>query len=385
VSGHGLSYAYTNNDLVELLESDEGREAIENMTTPWGLFATARRLMKQLAPTMRAMLVEGWEAAQSADPDVLVCHPKALGCVHYAEKLGVPVIIASPFPQFVPTSEFPSVGFPEWKLGGWYNKLTYAFVRKVAKALGKKYIREWRASQGMPPQPSGTDILHSSAGDLIPIMHGYSAHVVPRPSDWPATAVVTGYWFLDRQDDWQPDADLEDFLAAGDPPVYVGFGSMAGRHPRRVTNIVVGALQRSNKRGIVATGWGGLEADDLPDTIHKIDSVPHDWLFPRVAAVVHHGGAGTTAAGLRAGCPTIVCPFFGDQPFWGRRVRDLGAGTAPIPQKKLTIENLSNAILEVTSNPAMRANAQAVAEKIRTEDGVARAVEFVERIGRQQG
>ena len=214
VTEHGLIYAYMNNDLVELLESDEGREAIENMTTPWGIFKTARKLLKQLAPTGRALLREGWEAARESDPDLVVCHPKAFGCVHYAEKLGVPVILAYPFPQLVPTREFPSIGFPEWKLGSWYHKLTYSVVRNLGRAFGKKYIKEWRDSQQMPPQPRGTSLLHTSAGDRIPVMHGFSRHVVPRPADWPDSAVVTGYWFLDREKAWRPSVELERFLAA---------------------------------------------------------------------------------------------------------------------------------------------------------------------------
>ena len=155
---------------------------------------------------------------------------------------------------------------------------------------------------------------------------------------------------------------------------------MSGRNPQRVAKIVIEALRRSNTRGIIATGWGGLDVDDLPGTIHKIDSVPHDWLFPRVSAVVHHGGAGTTAAGLRAGCPTVICPFFGDQPFWGRRIRECGAGSAPIPQKKLTAKDLRDATVETTTNPDIRRNAESLGEKIRAEDGVAAAVELIEQV-----
>ena len=132
-------------------------------------------------------------------------------------------------------------------------------------------------------------------------------------------------------------------------------------------------------RGIIASGWGGLvpEQFQLPDTVMRIDSVPHDWLFPQVAAVVHHGGCGTTAAGLRAGRPTIICPFFGDQPFWGARIKALGVGSAPIPQKKLTVEKLSAAILQVTTNRLIREKATLLGEQIRSENGVSNAVNFI--------
>jgi sterol 3beta-glucosyltransferase len=134
-------------------------------------------------------------------------------------------------------------------------------------------------------------------------------------------------------------------------------------------------------RGILATGWGGLEPKDLPETIFRIDHVPHDWLFPRMAGVVHHGGAGTTAAGLRYGKPTIICPFFGDQPFWGERVYALGVGTKPIPHKKLTADKLAEAITEIVQNSSTRRNAEDLSKKIRAEDGVGNAVRFIEKFG----
>jgi sterol 3beta-glucosyltransferase len=153
---------------------------------------------------------------------------------------------------------------------------------------------------------------------------------------------------------------------------------MAGRDPARLTAIVVEALRRANVRGILATGWGGLSPADLPDSIFKLDHAPHDWLFPRVAAVVHHGGAGTTAAGLRAGRPTLVCPFIADQPFWGRRVHALGVGARPIPQKRLTPDNLAAAIHEISTNQTIRDNAAALGERIRSEDGLRTAVAMIE-------
>ncbi len=154
---------------------------------------------------------------------------------------------------------------------------------------------------------------------------------------------------------------------------------MAGRHPERLAKIVVEALQRAGLRGIIAKGWGGLQAADLPQTILSIDAAPHDWLFPRMAAVVHHGGAGTTAAGLRSGKPSVVVPFFGDQPFWGNRVHELGAGPKPIPQKKLTAERLVVALQEATLNSNIIEAAAEIGRKIRTEDGVAKAVFQIEK------
>ena len=153
---------------------------------------------------------------------------------------------------------------------------------------------------------------------------------------------------------------------------------MASSHSKRVTKIVINALEKCGARAIIATGWGGLDADHLPDTIFKVNNVPHDWLFPKVSAVVHHGGAGTTAVGLRAGCPTLICPIFGDQPLWGKVVYELGAGVAPIPQKKLNVENLHHAINNLLTSPSIKQKALELADKIKNEDGIAAAISVIE-------
>jgi UDP:flavonoid glycosyltransferase YjiC (YdhE family) len=210
-------------------------------------------------------------------------------------------------------------------------------------------------------------------------LYPYSPAVLPTPADWDASSVATGYWFLPRDGDWQPDPALVDFLASGPPPVYVGFGSMPSEDAAAKTQVVLDALAQAGQRGVVATGWGGLTLANAPRDVFALDAAPHDWLFPRMAAVVHHGGAGTTAAGLAAGAPTVICPFFGDQPFWGRRVAALGVGPAPIPQKKLTAARLAAALRTVAEDAAMRMRAQTLGEAIRSEDGVGRAVALLEQ------
>lgn len=378
VRGHGLGYAYLGSDLLGLMDTVEGRGAIEDMGRLISGLKTGIKLTRQSGPIQRSMIEEGWAAAEQVDPDLILFNSKMFGAPHYADKLGIPAALAMLFPQFVPTAAFPTIGFPTWKLGGRYNRATYALVQRIAGLVGGRYVREWRAAHGLSPQPRGTDLLHRSDGMPIPVLHGVSPHVVPEPPDWPDGVVMTGYWFLDRREEWTPPPALEAFLADGEPPVYVGFGSMSGRDPIRTTRTVVDALQQAGLRGVLASGWGGMTSVDLPGTVFHLDEVPHDWLFPRVAAVVHHGGAGTTAAGLRAGRPTVICSFFGDQPFWGRRVHELGVGSAPIPQKKLTAERLAAALREVTASPSVRVRAEALGERIRRDDGVARAVAVVE-------
>jgi sterol 3beta-glucosyltransferase len=301
---------------------------------------------------------------------------------HIAEKLGVPAVMAVPVPVIVPTTESAAIGFPDLKLGKWYNKLSYA-VLHMGYHQYDDVVNEFRQDVlGLGKYPKSTAPIEMADGTPIPILHGYSELVWPRPSDWSDQAHITGYWFLDQNEDWQPPTELAAFLEAGEPPVYAGFGSMAGRNPARMAHIIIEAMQQANVRGIIATGWGGLDADNLPETIYKVEKVPHDWLFPRVSAVVHHGGAGTTAAGLRAGRPTIICPFMVDQPYWGARVHALGVGSKPIPQKKLTAAKLAAAIQQVTNDPAIRQNADDLGEKIRVEGGIGKAAAIIERVVR---
>jgi UDP:flavonoid glycosyltransferase YjiC (YdhE family) len=207
-------------------------------------------------------------------------------------------------------------------------------------------------------------------------MYGISPRVFEPPPDWPGHVRTTGYWFLDRPPGWQPPKQLEDFLVAGETPVYVGFGSMNSRDPQAATQLVCQALERAERRGVLITAVGDLHKAALPAHVFAADSLPHDWLFGHVSAVVHHGGAGTTAAGLRAGRPTVCVPHMGDQYFWARRVRALGAGPAFIPRKHLTVERLARAIQTATTDARIIERARVIGEQIRSEHGVTAAVEL---------
>jgi sterol 3beta-glucosyltransferase len=212
----------------------------------------------------------------------------------------------------------------------------------------------------------------------LPFLYGYSPSVMPTPSRWPSTRTVGGYWFLEDSPEWTPAPRLEAFLQEGPAPLYVGFGSMTTGDPAGMTRVILEAVRRTGQRAVLSTGWGGLRTEDLPASVLPIGFVPHDWLFARVSMAIHHGGAGTTAAVLKAGTPSIIVPFFADQFFWGRRVLDLGVGPAPIPRKELSVESLEKAIRTVLGNSEMTARARQMAQAIRSEDGVAAAVASVE-------
>jgi sterol 3beta-glucosyltransferase len=206
----------------------------------------------------------------------------------------------------------------------------------------------------------------------------YSPLICPAPPDWPAWYHVTGTWFLDPPSDFRPPANLVDFLADGPPPVSVGFGSMVARDAERLTDLVVKALRLAGKRGILLGGWSGLGGHIDGSDMLAIGSVDHHWLFPQVAAVIHHGGSGTTASAIRAGVPSIVTPFFADQPFWARRVYELGVGPSPIPHQKLTVERLAATIRRATEDQRIRARAMKLGAAVQAEDGVGRAAAVFE-------
>lgn len=382
VREHGLHFSDFNDEFMALLESHEGKSAMEASANPWARFQNMRQLMKKAAGLQRTVMFDGWNAVRAFGPDVIVFHPKAYGGAHFAEKLGIPSVMALAMPVMVPTGEFPVLGFPLLPLGRAYNRATYQFMLLLMRRMFARPINEWRAAHGLTSQARGRNIHCDPSGAPLPVLHGYSRQVGPVPADWPAAAVVTGYWFLDRKPQWQPPPSLTEFLQAGTPPVYVGFGSMSGNRAKERTEIVIEALARVKVRGVIASGWGGLSETAASAAIHFMQDIPHDWLFPRMAAVVHHGGAGTTAAGLRAGRPTVICPFIFDQPFWGRCLHERGLSPPPIPQKRLTVEKLAAAIQHAVTDKKMEERCRAVAAQIAAEDGIGRAVKFLESIVR---
>ena len=364
VRGYGFDFAPVD-DAINQLDSADARAAME------GSKSTGFALLKQSMPLMRRMLDDEWAAAQGAD--AILYHPKSIGGVHIAEKLNIPVIMSIPLPLFTPTREFAVPIVPASNLSGWLNRQTYKVTALISVPYGS-VINDWRAKIGLPPRSRWISVANYSDGKPAPAFYSVSEHVIQRPADWPKDAHLTGYWTLEPNVQWQPSPELVQFLEAGSPPVYIGFGSMAGKDPEAKARIVIEVLAKAGQRGIIASGWGGLQANALPDSIFMIDEAPHHWLFPRVAAVVHHGGAGTTAAGLYAGKPSIICPFIADQPFWGRRVHELGVGPAPIPQSKLTADHLAAAIQTATSDETMQRKAAALGDKLRAEDGVGNTV-----------
>jgi sterol 3beta-glucosyltransferase len=373
VTGYGVSHIAMDNTLLEMAQAS--MDDVPGMRD-------AMRMLKQMNGAMRQMMQDEWQATQTFGPDMIIYHPKCLGSLHIADKLGIPAILSLPLPLYTPTRAFAAPLVGAVPFGSLFNRTTYV-MHRAQSAMMAGLVNSFRQQTlGLSAQGRFASVLKRGNGDPVPVLYPFSPFVIPVPDDYPAHVHVTGYWFLPDDNDWQPDPALTAFLDAGPAPVYVGFGSMAFKKDIAArTQSILSALAATAQRAILARGWGGLSAADLPENVMMIDAVPHDWLFPRMSAVIHHGGAGTTAAGLRAGKPTLICPFIADQPFWGKVVHDLGVGPAPISVKKLTVDSMTAALREMTGNPAMRHKAEAVGAKIRAEDGVANAVAVIERIG----
>ncbi len=376
IRARGLDFAPLAGDPRTLLETPDGQQLLASGGNPIPLL---RQFVKLFEPLACRCLEDGVAACR--DVDAIIFSMAACFGDWIASKQGIPACSAYCLP-LTTTTAFPSSVFPAWPLpfgAGVYNRLSYFLAGSMLWApLQPAVNRARREVLGLPPLSRWAPPWRSfPPGHLY--LYGFSPEVLPRPADWDEDRQITGYWFLDHRGEWKPPAKLVDFLRSGPPPVYVGFGSMNNRNADQATRLVVKALQRARQRGVLVTGWGGLARMKLPDDILPVDSVPHDWLFPRVAAVVHHGGAGTTAAGLRAGAPTVVVPFMSDQPMWARRVYELGVGPHPVPRKHLTADRLAAAIKQAVSDPDIRVRAAELGEKLRAEDGVGRAVEAFHR------
>jgi sterol 3beta-glucosyltransferase len=374
IERHGLEAAEATVDVQAIMESEGGRDWVEQGTNPIRQMRVMKRLLDQGA---WPMMTDAWNACRESEV-ILSSFTSDLYAVSLAEKLHAKHISMPLQPAPIATHSGPAtLNAP---VPNRVSVINYWFGKMLLETgpwglMGKTINRFRQEVLDLPPQTREQNL---AARKRMLVVHGYSPHVIPHPPDWPRTYHTTGYWFLNESDQWTPAPELLKFLEAGDPPVCLGLGSMTGRDPERITRLMVDAVARSGQRAVLLAGWAGLGGESLPPNIFLLDSAPHTWLYPRMAAVVHHGGAGTTAAGLRAGRPTIIIPHMADQPFWGTRVQALGVGPKPIPRPNLTAENLGEAIRLAATDPNFRERANALGKKIRAEDGVGRAVKLIE-------
>ncbi len=334
--------------------------------------------LKQVRDSLRNILEPFLRDLEAACADCEAIISTYLGNVilSMAEMRRVPFVQTHYFPMD-PNNITPISSAPGQGAGiGWYL-MSYQLAYLLISTLERYYLAEWRDRHGMPPRKLSTKPDHLINGHLVPVLYAISPLLMQRPRSWGENIHMTGFWLDDREMTFQPSPELLAFLAAGEKPVYIGFGSMTSGDMGETLGIVVQAIRKSGVRAIISRGWGGGEIPKSKN-IFVVDYVPHSWLFQQVAAVVHHGGAGTTAAGILAGRPTLVIPFGGDQPFWAMRVRMLGLGPKPIRREKLTVAKLTKALQNLVSVKAYRVAARELGERLHREEGTVIAANIIE-------
>ncbi|KAI5827594.1 glycosyltransferase family 1 protein [Schizophyllum commune Tattone D] len=380
IESYGIEYGYVGGDPAELM-----RICVEN-----GMFTVSflKEGLQKFRGWLDDLLKTSWDACQGTD--VLIESPSAMGGLHIAEALRIPYFRAFTM-TWTRTRAYPhAFAVPERKMGGGYNYMSYVMFDQVFWRAIAGQVNRWRR-KSLNLDSTNLDRMEPHK---IPFLYNFSPTVVPPPLDWPEWIRITGYWFLDDADasgkKWSPPDSLNKFIHKARKEhkkiVYIGFGSIVVSDPKAMTRCVIEAVVNSGVRAILSKGWSDrlsvktTEASDieepLPSSIYPIASIPHDWLFQRIDAACHHGGAGTTGASLRAGIPTIIHPFFGDQFFWADRVEALGVGSGV---RRLTVESLTDALRAATTDVKQIEKAKAVGEKIRSEDGVATAIESIYR------
>lgn len=353
------------------IHSPEARAAIRA-----GAMSQFRTLRAIMAGWDQSLTVGLHEATRGAD--ALVFHPLLGFAADIAEARAIPAIVYSAVP-IAPTAEFPLCLIPRADLGP-LNRMSYAALR-IFRLAGHRALSEARRDLlGLNARPISAAPF-AVGGRALPSIAAVSPSVVPRPADWPAAAHQTGFWFAGDDGGWRPDPALTAFLSAGDPPLYVGFGSMPFHDPEGSARTLLAALGKSGTRAVVGRGWSGFDPRGAGSgAVHAIDQAPFARLFPLVAGVVHHGGVGTLALGLKAGRPTLVCPMFNDQFFWGRRAHALGVGPAPLPVDAWTVETLAAAFVDLKSNSGYGATARRLSAALEAEDGLGDAVRLISKL-----
>ncbi len=376
VQQEGLSHAVIGDDVMEQIQSPGAKEWMESGSNPIKFVKGFRDLMCE-----GIMRVSSQTLAASQDADLIISSSTGLFSGHASAQVhGVPFVQAYLQP-FQPTSEFPSVLLPlPFALPRALNYASHLIGGQLFWQAIRPLVNEARREVfKLPPLHPVLGPWDELASRKALVLHGYSPAVQSRPQDWPNSFHVTGYWFLD-QPDWLPPPELSQFLSAGPPPVAVGFGSMSDRSPERMTKCVIEALEKTGQRGILLAGWGAFTQSDIPSNILLLHDAPHSWLLPQASVVVHHGGAGTTAAGFRSGRPSVIVPFMADQTFWAERAYALGVSPEPLPRRSLSSDALATRIMSAVLDTTLHRQSLALSERINQEFGLRNAVELIEQM-----
>lgn len=363
----GLDFYPLQTSFRSLFATKEGSPLLAEKLSPVSLLYKSKTRSE---PLLDMMFGELWESCRGMD--ALLYTVLTLPVRRFANDLGIqafPVCLqplgktsAHPnllFTRFVPPSRL-------------LNMASHLMAEQALSSFFRSHLSRWRMRSGTPVGSLKNGALRHDLG-RVPVFNGYSATVAPKPDDWGANMHVTGYWFLNGSDDrYHPPAELESFLTAGPPPILIGFGSMNDSRVVETITCAVAGLRERGKRVVLLRGGScfGGEEYEMDDDIYVTDEIPHEWILPRVAAMIHHGGAGTTAASVKAGIPSIVIPFFFDQLFWGRRLHALGVAPAPIAPERVTVESIGAAIKLIDRDDRYAERVAVLSRQLATEDGV---------------
>ncbi|MCA1012041.1 glycosyltransferase [Halobacillus halophilus] len=370
VERHELNFHPIKGDISEI--SKEMAKSSIKSDNPIQFFTSFRKMKPYIKDKQMGMQEDLYEAC--VDAEAIIYHPGAAIGQFVGELKGIPTILASPFPMG-PTEEYPALIFYQMQFGKKFNLFTHKLFEKGFWMTVKPSVRQyWKRQFDTLPESFQNPFSKEQTKDHLALA-SVSRHVFQEPKKnirW------FGYWFLDEDlSSWNPPEDLQNFLSEGPPPVYVGFGSIYDDQALETTELVIDALRKAGQRGILATGWNSTEDIEETENMYFIESVPHSWLFPKLSGVVHHGGAGTTAAAFRAGIPSFVIPHGNDQYAWGKRTEELGVGPSPVPRKKLTVENLAEGIREMQGE-GIKSNAYTLGKNIQLENGAGDAARYID-------
>lgn len=385
VTAHGIEFFDLGGDVQDFL-----RKAQFDRVMSTGSLLHAPALLRDGQKVLKEASRRAWQACQ--DASAVIFSNAVSVCIDIAEALHIPAMLTV-FQPIYPTTEFPFFDYTLPELDPWlfrFSRQPFARSPRIDPLLYKMSYMIQAAQQtywdlprdrirsllGLKSKKRGT-VRSNARSEPLVTLHAYSPTISPAPGDWSETNIITGFWRLDDASGWTPPPAFLEFLAQGDQPTYLGFGSMPWGAQRN-TEIITKALKIWGGRAVIGKGWGGLRAEDLPDSVFSIDRAPHTKLFDYVRGVVHHGGAGTTHTGFLAGKPTFIVPQFYDQPYWGQRAYELGVGPRPVRLRKLTPQILASALEDLNGTPSYAKAAGVLGERLRLEDGTNRAVDVIE-------
>jgi sterol 3beta-glucosyltransferase len=367
----GLECAPIEMDVQEVLQSEDGLALMEAGRSDLSSFLSLKILQTYLAE----ILNKSWEACQHSDC-IIYASPLMQHGFHIAERLNIPSILASVNPPMTPTRRFFSPYLPrfDFPLGGMYNVASHLIAEQASWQFLRSEYNNWRVKTlGLPTLAFGAFSQRRSKSLEL---YGYSPTIYPIPDDWSDRVHVTGFWFPEpNRELWQPPPELLKFLEADSPPIYIGFGSMTLRHPKAFLELLLAAVKHSGQRAIINSGWAGLASATLSPNVLLLKWANFDWLFPRIAGAVYHGGSGSCGYCLRYGVPSQIVPFVLDQFAFGKRLAQMGVALPPVPYKRLSVACLSEALGALATNQQLRDRTRRISEQVVLEPGVRGAAE----------